>query len=448
MERRIGSTSRREALASRRAARESTNTNGNTGEPSRIISIHESNDDNNWRRSKRVPIQNNLLASLSRALTNIDAQNSHEQNSQPTNIHVMSSEEKRYRRITLNPPQHFGGYLNFTRFIIQLLSGFTICYLLLFVCCLPMLASNTISSGKSTMGDAELKRGESFTNIRGRDTLLKVKSEWGTMKQRAIEWERAAKESAMDKMEDVLESSTVGRKDGEDALKAGRLLEEAVEVFDKESGEEDVQMKKVHDHWEEALKSWEEQPVLNGVEQQPVVVKENDAETNEEIYRGLHGDQKPGFMVLGMHRSGTSMLSGLLVKGFGYETGGPLIGAAVSLKFCTQDMLIVVYMAMSIICSTGSNTHISTMLISLTTKKASMNASTLSCKTMNFSPLNKWDGASTYTTTIQRRHSNTNNKAPSHSTRAKRVYDFLTILTNKYRICKKIHECALHCPHG
>ena len=38
----------------------------------------------------------------------------------------------------------------------------------------------------------------------------------------------------------------------------------------------------------------------------------------------------PGFMVLGMHRSGTSMLSGLLVKGFGYETGGPLIGASVS----------------------------------------------------------------------------------------------------------------------
>lgn len=32
-------------------------------------------------------------------------------------------------------------------------------------------------------------------------------------------------------------------------------------------------------------------------------------------------EQLPGFMVLGMHRSGTSMLSGLLVKGFGYEAG-------------------------------------------------------------------------------------------------------------------------------
>ena len=35
-----------------------------------------------------------------------------------------------------------------------------------------------------------------------------------------------------------------------------------------------------------------------------------------------------GFMVLGMHRSGTSMLSGLLVEGFGYKVGKPLIGAA------------------------------------------------------------------------------------------------------------------------
>jgi hypothetical protein len=35
-----------------------------------------------------------------------------------------------------------------------------------------------------------------------------------------------------------------------------------------------------------------------------------------------------GFFVLGMHRSGTSMLAGLLVTGLGYKTGGPLIGGA------------------------------------------------------------------------------------------------------------------------
>ena len=35
-----------------------------------------------------------------------------------------------------------------------------------------------------------------------------------------------------------------------------------------------------------------------------------------------------GIMVLGMHRSGTSMLSGLLVEGFGYKPGAPLIQPA------------------------------------------------------------------------------------------------------------------------
>jgi len=38
--------------------------------------------------------------------------------------------------------------------------------------------------------------------------------------------------------------------------------------------------------------------------------------------------QRDGFMVLGMHRSGTSMLSGLLVNGMGYNVGKPLIGAS------------------------------------------------------------------------------------------------------------------------
>jgi hypothetical protein len=38
--------------------------------------------------------------------------------------------------------------------------------------------------------------------------------------------------------------------------------------------------------------------------------------------------QRNGFVVLGMHRSGTSMLSGLLVTGLGYNVGAPLIGGA------------------------------------------------------------------------------------------------------------------------
>eukprot|EP00566_Odontella_aurita_P013666 CAMPEP_0113565824 /NCGR_PEP_ID=MMETSP0015_2-20120614/22390_1 /TAXON_ID=2838 /ORGANISM="Odontella" /LENGTH=455 /DNA_ID=CAMNT_0000468061 /DNA_START=101 /DNA_END=1468 /DNA_ORIENTATION=+ /assembly_acc=CAM_ASM_000160 len=43
--------------------------------------------------------------------------------------------------------------------------------------------------------------------------------------------------------------------------------------------------------------------------------------------KGAH-KQRSGFVVLGMHRSGTSMLSGLLVTGMDYNVGGPLIGAA------------------------------------------------------------------------------------------------------------------------
>mmetsp|Transcript_3999 Transcript_3999/g.6263 ORF Transcript_3999/g.6263 Transcript_3999/m.6263 type:complete len:463 (+) Transcript_3999:513-1901(+) len=40
------------------------------------------------------------------------------------------------------------------------------------------------------------------------------------------------------------------------------------------------------------------------------------------------GIETSGVIMLGMHRSGTSMLSGLLVQGIGYNVGGPLIGAA------------------------------------------------------------------------------------------------------------------------
>jgi len=40
------------------------------------------------------------------------------------------------------------------------------------------------------------------------------------------------------------------------------------------------------------------------------------------------GPERKGFMILGMHRSGTSMLGGLLHKSAGYTVGGPLIGSS------------------------------------------------------------------------------------------------------------------------
>ncbi|KAL7520892.1 hypothetical protein ACHAWX_005586 [Stephanocyclus meneghinianus] len=337
MEQRVGASARRAALASRRAAREADtsaaspprNDAVSTPEPTRTISIHESNDDT-WRRQKRVPLQINLLASLSRALTNIDRQNGEQSDGRRREhaaVRNTHEEKRQFRKVILNPPSDFGGYLRFNRASVQSLLGFATCYLLVFICCYPMITT-TISDGygKSTIGDAELSRGASFQNIRGRKTFLRVKQEIGTMKERAIQWEQDAKVHALEKIEDVIESSTVGRKDGKDALMATKLMEEAVEEFEKEAVEEEkrsVLAERIgrfqQDHWEEALKSWEEEPLL--------VVGVNQVDSNEEIYRSLHGNKTPGFMVLGMHRSGTSMLSGLLVKGFGYETGGPLIGA-------------------------------------------------------------------------------------------------------------------------
>jgi hypothetical protein len=90
-----------------------------------------------------------------------------------------------------------------------------------------------------------------------------------------------------------------------------------------------------------------------------LALQDYDEETRKTIYKGLHGNQKPGFMVLGMHRSGTSMLSGLLAQGFGYETGDPrdmgghLFGASVSITlfiicwipflFCAHFDLLLYY---------------------------------------------------------------------------------------------------------
>lgn len=42
----------------------------------------------------------------------------------------------------------------------------------------------------------------------------------------------------------------------------------------------------------------------------------------------LAGNHRNGFMIVGMHRSGTSMLGGLLHKSAGYIVGGPLIGSS------------------------------------------------------------------------------------------------------------------------
>lgn len=62
-------------------------------------------------------------------------------------------------------------------------------------------------------------------------------------------------------------------------------------------------------------------------------IRKNREELEDNLNRGqiVEGAVPPGkragFIILGMHRSGTSMLAGLLAQGMGYKTGGPLIGS-------------------------------------------------------------------------------------------------------------------------
>lgn len=53
----------------------------------------------------------------------------------------------------------------------------------------------------------------------------------------------------------------------------------------------------------------------------------DDADRNRAGSNAIGAGRK-GFMILGMHRSGTSMLGGLLHKSAGYKVGGPLIGSS------------------------------------------------------------------------------------------------------------------------
>lgn len=67
--------------------------------------------------------------------------------------------------------------------------------------------------------------------------------------------------------------------------------------------------------------------------QKQVLRNAENSDNNVPVVAGGGGDNKDrkqvtGFIVLGMHRSGTSMLSGLLHTSCGYTVGGPLIGSA------------------------------------------------------------------------------------------------------------------------
>jgi len=249
------------------------------------------------------------------------------------------------KMIRPTPPTNFSSYLKFTTISIYTLLLFTSCYFLVLFCTLPMISYTNINTPlptDDTIGNNEhhIQQGASFTHIRGHQHYQQMKQQLGTLKERAVQWEQNAKLNA-NKVEQMAHERAVqlqekerywidsamdklgGDNDASTIRKMSQLLQEAVEEYEGEEErsvkENTNQVVRGHDeHWLHALESWDQ-----------IVATEEQVDKEEENDQGsAHangGNNKPGFIVLGMHRSGTSMLSGLLVEGFGYETGGPLI---------------------------------------------------------------------------------------------------------------------------
>ena len=126
---------------------------------------------------------------------------------------------------------------------------------------------------------------------------------------------------------------------------AGRLAENVavaiqhkIQQYRKSEGVTDTSLlrqavndiENVRKHRRQKQQDQQEQQKVPVPDQPPQVPKDRNNKNNNQVQQEQPQPKKPvsGFVVLGMHRSGTSMLSGLLVTGMGYKTGGPLIGSA------------------------------------------------------------------------------------------------------------------------
>lgn len=233
----------------------------------------------------------------------------------------MERKSKLYSKLP-PPPSQFSSYMKFNRPSLNCLMGFAACYLLVLICCYPMISYSNVdvlqTDDDFTKGAKHhIKRGASFQHIRGRKQFLTAKhavtDKLGTLKERAVIWEEEAKRGAVEFQEaekeiiDSIAGGTIGRKDGEDALRASRLLGQAVEDFEHKRSDIETadDLRKAanaanrmgdHDHWKDAVEAWDKQ----------FVRAKNVA--SRVALSNAHQGKTTGFMVLGMHRSGTSML--------------------------------------------------------------------------------------------------------------------------------------------
>jgi hypothetical protein len=192
----------------------------------------------------------------------------------------------------------------------------------------------------------DIQRGASFQYIRGRKKFLKAKhvlaEKYDAWRERSVmrveqagggENNSTSNQDVMLEREELKLVESIVRNDYF-AKRDGILLEQAIHDFEGRSSDIEINnahatdtksMESIHNHWKDAVNAWDKEFV-----QETNFLAKNIIATDVGQIQNI---KLPGFMVLGMHRSGTSMLSGLLVKGFGYETGGPLIGASVSVLF-------------------------------------------------------------------------------------------------------------------
>jgi len=175
------------------------------------------------------------------------------------------------------------------------LSIFSFLYFFVMLCLQPMLQD-------SVTHDATTLRGamKSVHKPHVRDGLKHAKD---VLARKKVEFVSKIKDRVGRKKGDV--GSQFGSQDSNSIQMEKSIMDEAWKKFLKASKAKYIQ---------------EDEGTKTGIakdQQMAGIVEEQQKEENP-----------GGFIVLGMHRSGTSMLSGLLVEGFGYNPGEPLIQPA------------------------------------------------------------------------------------------------------------------------
>ncbi|KAL3944293.1 MAG: hypothetical protein SGBAC_001638 [Bacillariaceae sp.] len=198
------------------------------------------------------------------------------------------SKQRRYknRKRKVNPKlQRFSNYFVFGLGGTMCCASFLFCYIMVLVCLWPLLIAQP----------------DIIPDETPREYLQHMHIPVSLQEARVPGKEK------LHKMADAVKKRIDHLKQGR-GVSDGQLLEQAKKEFEQKSKERDARDKRIDRY----LKNEEDEPNAVGI-----------------VGHAPEG-QRNGVIILGMHRSGTSMLSGLLVTGCGYQVGksSDLIGAS------------------------------------------------------------------------------------------------------------------------